>query len=178
MLAPRGWRPTRSDRGPGTRWSSAPISLLPGAAALSWTTNLTILHPQVDLDGNPVSGAAELDVICDDETDPETGGSDTIDFTIISDGQLAADRGYIGEFDDGDRHGYSHLLNPAGIRYVEKLDFQLVEDDEGDFDDYSPLVSVPTLSEFRRSMAAGPFQWEDGTYRVVVNLSHRFPPPA
>jgi endonuclease/exonuclease/phosphatase family metal-dependent hydrolase len=169
------------EEGPGPRYVQVARtdSLAGGDAMMLWGTNLTILHPQVDLTGpvpRPVSGAAELNVVCDDETDPETGGSDTILMTISSDGLGIVDHAYVHEFDDDDRYTYAQFINPAGVRYLHGVDFQLIEDDSGP-SDYSPVLTLPPLTGLRDVTNVGPFQWEDGTYEIVTNRSHRFPPP-
>lgn len=136
-----------------------------------WKTNLTILHGGRSNLGVP--DANQLMLICEDETNPEWGGSDSISMSVWVDGVLRIPNAYVGEFETDDYAGVEALFPWPGFKYLEKVEWQLIEGDVGP-DDPSPIVTIEPLAA-ADSKDARAVEFEGGVYRLNFNRGHWLP---
>ena len=147
---------------------------------IKWTTNLTVFHSQFVQDypipspkgPKSIDTSQEPMLKCENETDPESGGSDQIQIRIWVDGKERAS-GYLGEFEKDSSAGLTKLIPDHGFRYLSEIKIQLWELDVGP-DDPSNVLTIRPLTEHRTQrweIGDPKFDFEDGIYSIVFNRS-------
>jgi hypothetical protein len=138
--------------------------------AAMWKSNLTILHGL----GLGVPNSSELQLYCDEITDPKNG-PDTINIKMWVDGEQKLDVN-LGEFEDGTPKGLETVIPSAGFRYLHDIQVVLDEVDVdvfGDHSDSSGLKTIPLLSEPRPMPVPNAktlFEFAGGKYTLKYNL--------
>lgn len=138
--------------------------------SIEWATNLTILHGhEAGLPGQP------LMIKCEDETNPEIG-SDDIAVRVHVDGKLwkTITNDEIGDFDAGDLKGLHPFIK--SIRYVDKVKFEIAEEDWLSDDDIGE-IEVPSLKsdEAQKLDELYDASFDGGKYQIRCNRSRWSP---
>jgi endonuclease/exonuclease/phosphatase family metal-dependent hydrolase len=137
----------RKDRGPSKMYVLVRRDDATFASAdfvVEWRTNLKILHGWQA----GVEKSQQLLVICDNETNPEAGGSDDIILRMWVDGALRVDR-HVGRFEATDSVSLEPVIPPAGFHYLESIGVQFIEDDHFSGDDESSIQTIPPPETYR-----------------------------
>lgn len=121
-------------------------------------------------------------LICTDETNPESGSDDIFTrVTIDGDPRRAPSSGYV-EFDcdnhnDPEQWGPRIGVNP--IVYTQGVSFGIAEDDDTSADDSSRRKAIPALKATESDRMEGKLEWrfDDGAYRLKYDLMRRLNGP-
>lgn len=149
------------------------VALSPANCEALFQSNLTIFH----------GGSRDLGVgwspqllrlVCENETDPQWGGSDSINISIWVDGALRVGDAPVGEFEEGDSQGIESIIPWPGFRYLDKVEVQLYEQDQGP-DDPSNIVAIGGLGSKRFGSDDATFDFEGGIYTLQYNRSRWLP---
>ena len=144
---------------------------------LRWETNLTVLH------GKRWAGTHAMRIRAGDETCIDAGGSDEIGIQIRADGLTVYDLtdsmigGNATDMDSGDTVSLEPLIE--AVRYVESLEFRLLEFDPPEGPDLSSWKSIPPLPPNKAKAWKGSFGLtlpcnsvgDDGDYEYYYNRS-------
>jgi hypothetical protein len=151
---------------------------------LRWETNLTILH------GKTWAGTHSLRLKCGDETGSDWSGSDETGLRVWADGLLLYDLGYndIGgsatDMDSGDDVSLEKFIRPdkSLVRYVDTCQFQVRENDDGDWSDGQVKTINPLTPQQNKAWKQSSAVWvdesDDGDYVFYFNRSRtmQYPP--
>ncbi len=132
---------------------------------VGWRTNLTWLV------GLGIPGVTwPFKLVCTDETDWDSPGSDEIVFQIFVDGQLYS-KEYFDDVDTGDHYSYEGLIQP--VAFLEKVEPTICEIGAVDDPDCSQGIIVPLKVDQSKDLRKEVYLYpDDGNYEFRYNLSH------